>query len=191
MVLMGLYELRSGVQLPSWQNQPRTAKMPGLKVDDGSRAQEGQVRVRETRIHTTRLAPSSFKLDTKAWARLNWAPYVCVSARKLTFAKFSISQRAVYLCAAVNIVVWSLRQGRDSYPVWVQEWTHFIEDEPGGSKFAVVPTAWTFPQGMDHGAPLFALRKRVLKFILNTDFATACLRIIWMHVTCILGRQRN
>lgn len=71
MVLMGLYKLRSGVQLPSWQNQPRTAKMPGLKVDDGSRAQEGQVRVRETRIHTTRLAPSSFKLGTEAWARLN------------------------------------------------------------------------------------------------------------------------
>lgn len=46
------------IQLSSWQNQPRTAKMPGLKVDDESRAQEGQVR--ETRTRTTRLAPSPF-----------------------------------------------------------------------------------------------------------------------------------
>lgn len=68
-ILMGLYVLCSGTQLPSWQNQPRIAKMPGLKVDDESRAQEGQVRVRETRIHTTRLAPSPFKLGIEAWAR--------------------------------------------------------------------------------------------------------------------------
>lgn len=65
-ILMGLYVLCSGIQLPSWQNQPRIAKMPGLKLDDESRAQEGQVRVRETRIHTTRLAPSPFR-----WA---WKP---------------------------------------------------------------------------------------------------------------------
>lgn len=68
-ILMGLYVLCSGIQLPSWQNQPRIAKMPGLKLDDESRAQEGQVRVRETRIHTTRLAPSPFKLGMEAWAR--------------------------------------------------------------------------------------------------------------------------
>lgn len=64
------------IQLPSWQNQPRTAKTPGLKVDDESRAQEGQVRVRETRIHTARLAPSPFKLAVKAWSRQDCA--LCV-----------------------------------------------------------------------------------------------------------------
>lgn len=158
-ILMGLYVLCSGIQLPSWQNQPRIAKMPGLKVDDESRAQEGQVRVRETRIHTTRLAPSPFKLGIEAWARQDWAPYVCISARKLTLAKFPIlSQRAVYLCAAVNVVVWSLSRGRE-LPVWVQGWTQLTEDKPGGSEFAIVPTAWTFPRGMYHGAPLFTLRK--------------------------------
>lgn len=59
------------IQLSSWQNQPRTAKMPGLKVDDESRAQEGQVRVRETRTRTTRLAPSPFKLGVEAWSQQN------------------------------------------------------------------------------------------------------------------------
>lgn len=50
----------------SWQNQPGIAKMPEVKGDGESRAQEGQVRGRETRIHTTRLAPLPFKLDVKA-----------------------------------------------------------------------------------------------------------------------------
>lgn len=166
-----------------------------------------KARVRETRIHTTRPAPSPFKLGVGP-GRTELPVYV--SARKLTLAKFPFFlQRAVYLCAAVNIVVWSLYGGRDSYPVWVQEWTQFIEDEPGGSEFVVkslqevsqgarasasgegVCSLHEHFLGMYHGAPLFALRKRVLKFILNTDFAAACLRIIWMHVTCILGRQRN
>lgn len=53
------------IQLPPWQNQPGIAKMPEVKGDGESRAQEGQVRGRETRIHTTRLAPLPFKLDVK------------------------------------------------------------------------------------------------------------------------------
>lgn len=57
------------VQLPSWRTQPGIAKMLEVKGDGGSRAQGGQVRVRETRIHTTGLAPSPFTLDIRAWSQ--------------------------------------------------------------------------------------------------------------------------
>lgn len=65
------------IQLPSWQNQPGIAKMAEVNVDGESPAQEGQVRVRETRIHTTRLAPSPFKLVIRAWAQSGLS-FLCV-----------------------------------------------------------------------------------------------------------------
>lgn len=72
-----LYALLWCIQLPSWQNQPGIAKMVEVKVDDESWAQEGQVRVRETRIHTTRLAPSTFKSDIKAWSQSGLS-FLCI-----------------------------------------------------------------------------------------------------------------
>lgn len=66
------------VQLPSWGTQPGIAKMPEVKGNGGSQAQGGQVRVRETRIHTTRPAPSPLMLDIRAWPRQDWIFYVYI-----------------------------------------------------------------------------------------------------------------
>lgn len=69
--------LCSGIFSCLLQNQPGIAKMPEVKGDGESQAQEGQVRGRETRIHTTRLALSPFKLDVKAWSQSGLS-FLCI-----------------------------------------------------------------------------------------------------------------